>query len=87
VISSETPSLGARLEAAAISLKMIAARNSDITPYVATMAERFSLDEGRLRRAVRTFDPADVRPDPLEQADDRPLTPGACPSGTLGRTV
>jgi hypothetical protein len=54
VISSETPSLGARLEAAAISLKMIAARNSDIAPYVATMAERFSLDEGRLRRAVRS---------------------------------
>jgi hypothetical protein len=54
VISPETPSLGARLEAAAISLKMIAAQNADIAPYLATIAERFSLDEGRLRRAVRS---------------------------------
>jgi hypothetical protein len=54
VIPSETHSLGARLEAAAISLKMIAARDTDITPYLATMAERFSLDERRLHRAVRS---------------------------------
>ena len=55
-------SLGERLEAAAISLKMIAARDSDIAPFVATMAERFSVDELALRGAFgspatqRTYD-------------------------------
>jgi len=49
-------SLGERLEAAAISLKMIAARDSDITPFVATMAERFSVDEGALRGAFGSGD-------------------------------
>jgi hypothetical protein len=55
-------SLGERLEAAAISLKMIAARDADISPFVATMAERFSVDERALRGAFgspatqRTYD-------------------------------
>ena len=44
-------SLAERLEAAAISLKMIAARDADITPFVTTMAERFSVDERALRGA------------------------------------
>lgn len=49
-----SPSLKERLEAAAISLKMIAARDADIAPFVATMADRFSVDERALRGAFRS---------------------------------
>ena len=55
-------SLGERLEAAAISLKMIAAKDPDVTPFVSTMAQRFSVDERALRWAFgsratqRTYD-------------------------------
>ena len=50
----EVASSAARLEAAAISLKMIAAQDSNVAPDVATVAHRFGIDEGRLRRAVRS---------------------------------
>ena len=48
----QVASIGERLEAAAISLKMMAARETDIAPFVATMAQRFSVDEHALRGAV-----------------------------------
>lgn len=43
-----------RLEAAAISLKMIAAKEPDGVPLVATMARRFGVDEQALRGVVRS---------------------------------
>lgn len=50
----ERPSIGDRLEAAAISLKMIAATDADIAPFVSTLAHRFSVDETALRGAARS---------------------------------
>lgn len=44
--------MGDRLEAAAIALKMIAAKTRDSTPYVPLMAERFAVDEAALRSAL-----------------------------------
>ena len=50
----EPPSRRERLEAAAISLKMIAAMEADTSPFVATLAHRFSVDEAALRGAARS---------------------------------
>jgi len=48
----EYGTLKERLEAAAISLKMIAAKEPDGVPLVATMARRFGVEESALRGAV-----------------------------------
>lgn len=49
---SKPATLGARLEAAAISLKMIAAKEPTAPPMLATMAQRFGVDERALRSEV-----------------------------------
>ena len=67
-------SLGARLEAAAICLKMIAAQTTDIGTYMPTIAQRFTVDESDLRRAVgsaatqRTYDRIHSNVQPLAEA-------------------
>jgi hypothetical protein len=48
----EPATLGARLEAAAISLKMMAAKEPTASPMLATMAQRFGVDERALRSEV-----------------------------------
>jgi hypothetical protein len=48
----ERPSPDDRLEAAAISIKMIAANAPDITPYIDVVMERFAVEETALRAAV-----------------------------------
>jgi hypothetical protein len=50
----EQPSLGERLEAAAISLKMIAAKKRRVAPWFTTIASRFEVEEPALRRAFRS---------------------------------
>lgn len=49
----QTASLTDRLEAAAISLKMIAAQHRRMAPWFTTIAARFDVDERDLRGAVR----------------------------------
>ena len=46
--------LADRLEAAAISLKMIAAKDPGAAPFLATMALRFGVDERALSGALRS---------------------------------
>ena len=48
----ESATFGARLEAAAISLKMIAAKEPAASHMLATMAQRFGVDERALRSEV-----------------------------------
>jgi len=50
----EYGTLKERLEAAAISLKMIAAKEPDGVPLVATMARRFGVEESALRGSRTT---------------------------------
>jgi hypothetical protein len=48
------PTLGERVLAAAISMRMLAANVPDSTPYLSTIARRFAIDEPALRRAIRS---------------------------------
>jgi hypothetical protein len=50
----DRPSPDDRLEAAAIAIRMIAAKAPDIAPYVEVVARRFSVDEKALRDAIGT---------------------------------
>jgi hypothetical protein len=50
----QRPSLPDRLGAAAISLKMISAKQRRVAPWVTTIASRFDVDERDLRRALRS---------------------------------
>jgi hypothetical protein len=48
------PSPDDRLEAAAIAIKMIAAKAQDVAPYLELVARRFAVDETSLRDAIGT---------------------------------
>jgi hypothetical protein len=50
----QRPSPDDRLEAAAISIKMIAAKAPDIAPYIDVVAHRFAVEETALRAAIGT---------------------------------
>lgn len=50
----DRPSPDDRLEAAAIAIKMIAARAQDVAPYLELVARRFAVDETALRDAIGT---------------------------------
>jgi hypothetical protein len=50
----EPISADARLEAAAISIKMIAAKSHDIAPYIDIVARRFAVEQTALRDAIGT---------------------------------
>jgi hypothetical protein len=63
-----------RLEAAAISLRMIAAKAPDSAAYVLMMAQRFAVDEGALREAVGSR--------ATERAYDRIHSNAAWPTGS-----
>jgi hypothetical protein len=46
------PSVGDRLQAAAISMRMLAAKVPDSGAYLSTIAQRFAVDEPALRTAM-----------------------------------
>jgi hypothetical protein len=64
----------ARLEAAAICVKMIAAQTPDTGTYMSTIAHRFTVEEDDLRRALRsaatqrTYDRIHSNVQPLAEA-------------------
>lgn len=54
VMNPPHETLSERLEAAAISLKMIAANNPDASSFIATLAVRFAVDEQALQHAAQS---------------------------------